>query len=71
MEQLILQNYINLANEVIVQAVSDYRSLLSGAKSSDDANIPEIEEFFNSQWFRVLTNVNGVWLMRKIRKEYS
>lgn len=71
MEQLILQNYINLANAIIVQAVSDYRSLLSGAKPSADVNIPEIERFFKSNWYDVLTNVDGVSLMRKIQKECS
>ena len=67
----ILQNYTNLANAIIIQAVSDYRSLLSGAKPSADVNIEETEKFFNSDWFEVLTNVDGVSLMRKIQKECS
>ena len=71
MEEIILQNYTDLANAIIVQAVSDYRSLLSGAKPSAEVNIPEVERFFESNWFEVLTNVDGVSLMRKIQKECS
>lgn len=66
--------YENLANAIIVQAVTDYRGLLSGNKPSQDVHIRECERFFKSAWFDVLTaatKVNGIDLMNKIRKEFN
>ena len=64
----------NLANGIIMQAVKDYRRALRGfslnGKSSTDV-IAECERFFRSEWFRVLTNVNGEYLITNIRKEYG
>lgn len=64
----------NLANAIIVQAVKDYRKALSGFSSdgkSDTDVIAECERFFRSEWFRVLTNINGEYLITRIRKEYG
>ena len=66
--------YENLANAIIVQAVTDYRGLLSGNKPSQFVYQKECERFFKSAWFDVLTSVtktNGIDLMNKIRKEYN
>lgn len=64
----------NLANAIILQAVKDYRKALKGY-SIDGRNcssvVSECERFFRSEWFRVLTNVNGEYLITRIRKEYG
>lgn len=65
------RGYESLANAVIEQAVHDYRSLLASRPPTPDVNIPEIEGFFKSQWFRMLTKVDGSRLMRKIREEFK
>ena len=60
--------YEDLANAIIVQAVSDYRGLLTGSKPTATVNILEVERFFKSEWFRILTKVDGIKLMTEIRK---
>ena len=55
--------YENLANAIILKAVKDYR------QSKCECTTEEIERFFRSGWFRVLTNINGEQLIRDLRKE--
>lgn len=67
------EGFENLANAIIVQAVKDYRKALSGCKVDErDSNcvITECERFFRSEWFRELTDVDGEYLIKTIRKEY-
>jgi len=63
-----------VANAIILQAVKDYRSALGGGtvngKSPGDM-IAECERFFLSDWFMVLTNLDGEALKDKIRKEFK
>ena len=64
----------NLTNAIIIQAVKDYRSALSGCKVNgrdSKAVIAECERFFQSEWFKVLTKVDGNYLTTSIRKEYG
>jgi hypothetical protein len=64
----------NLANGIIIQAVTDYRKALRGFSSnskSSSAIAAECERFFRSEWFSVLTNVDGEYLIINIRKEYG
>lgn len=55
--------YENLANAIILQAVKDYR--LTDNKSE----LKEIERFFHSDWFSVLTSLDPGLLIQKLRKE--
>lgn len=55
--------YENLANAVVLQAVKDYRL------TDDEAELAEIERFFRSDWFGVLTDVDPEYLIRRLRKE--
>ena len=55
--------YENLANAIILQAVKDYR--LTDNKSE----LEEIERFFHSDWFSVLTSLDPDLLIQKLRKE--
>ena len=63
-----------LANAVVMLAVKDYRLArwrirrYPGAKKSQD-RIRECERFFRSQWFRVLTEINGEELIKQLRSE--
>lgn len=63
--------YENLANAIIMQAVSDYRSALRQYRRHGKPNreMMECEKFFRSQWFGCLTEVDGEYLIRKIREE--
>lgn len=55
--------YSALANAIILKAVSDYRN--SGSKQTQN----EIKRFFRSEWFAVLTNLDGETLIKKLDQE--
>lgn len=55
--------YENLANAVIMQAVRDYR------KCQNPGILQELEQFFLSDWFMMLTKVDGTMILERLRKE--
>jgi hypothetical protein len=55
--------YQELANAIVLQAVKDYRM------TDDEQELKEIEHFFRSAWFGVLTSVDPDLLISKLRKE--
>ena len=66
-----ITNYENFANAIILQAVKDYRMALKCLKSNPKnrtarADKDEIDRFFRSQWFMVLTSVDGEMLIRSL-----
>ena len=66
--------YENLANGIVLRAVDDYRVALRDLRvnpSYSDAlrTVAEVELFFRSGWFSVLTSVDGVLLLEKLQKE--
>lgn len=69
MKNVIDMCYEDLANAIIVPAVTDYRGLLTGSKPTAEVNVSEVERFFKSDWFGTLTKVDGIKLMTEIRKE--
>ena len=72
-----------LADGIVLQACVDYRKALINSRkrpSKDDKKgleakrralnmIDDCELFFKSQWFSMLTDIDGRWLMDKIRDE--
>lgn len=71
-----MDSYTELANAIIIQAVKDYRKALKTLKRHPRyeparAMVAEVEEFFHSDWYRVLTSVDGDMLIRKIRREIN
>ncbi len=66
--------YQDLANAIIVRAADDYRKALKKLKKDKDdikakSTKDECERFFLSEWYMMLTNVDGNWLMKMLRKE--
>lgn len=55
--------YKNLANAIILQAAKDYRL------TDDEQQLQEIECFFHSGWFGVLSKVDTEFLIKELRKE--
>ena len=55
--------YKELANAIIIQAVKDYRR----------TNMPqahrELKRFFRSEWFSLLSDIDGEMLIQKLEKE--
>ena len=69
-----IDNYNNLANAIILQAVKDYRKALhtlSHYPNNRSAQYERrrIEQFFRSGWFGVLTKVDPDLLITNLRKE--
>ena len=68
------QGLEDLSNAIILQAVKDYRSALAGGSVNgrdSKSVIEECERFFQSEWFNVLTNVDGMIIIANIRKEFE
>lgn len=66
--------YENLAMAIVVQAGKDYRKALQDLKRNKrNRNAlsmkEEVERFFESSWYQELTDLDGAFLMRKIREE--
>lgn len=66
--------YERLANAIILQAVTDYRVALKKIKvnprNKDAINEAlQIEKFFRSGWYSVLTSVDGEYLIKKLQEE--
>ena len=63
--------YENLANAIILRAVMDYRAALRRYRRTYEVNDVMIrcEKFFRSSWYQVLTDVDGEFLIQKLREE--
>ena len=67
-------SYEELANAIILKAVKDWREAVTKLKKRPryQAAIKmkkDCEEFFVSDWFGNLTEVNGRYLLRKLKEE--
>ena len=70
------KGYEELANAIVLQAVTDYRIALKALAANPDDRYAKyeakrIERFFLSAWFRCLTEVDGKWLMDQLKKEVA
>ena len=66
--------YERLANAIVLQAVSDYRVALKKLKAHPKnreaiSEALEIEKFFRSSWYSILTDVDGEYLIRRLQDE--
>lgn len=61
-----MDGYKELANAIILQAVKDYRKAL---KHDERGRKREIERFFRSEYFTVLTNISGEMMIQKLGSE--
>lgn len=73
-KEKIPKQYSELASEIVLRAVRDYKSALKrNKKKPDDADarysIYECEQFFHSNWYQTLTDIDGDFLIRKVKAE--
>lgn len=66
----------NLINAIIGQAVKDYRTALNDFKRNPKNAVAEdeirrIEKFFRGSWYEMMTDVDGEYLIQKIKKEVA
>lgn len=71
-----MNGYEELANAIILQAVKDYREALrllsmNPNDKSAQRDKTSIERFFRSEWFSILTDLNGELLMKKLKEEVT
>lgn len=74
MQNSIERAYQDFANAIIKKAVDDYRRALDGkgyGGMSADRVIRDVERFFRSQYFEALTEVDGEFLITKLRQEHE
>jgi len=72
--QDVTENYVALANAIILQAVKDYRAALKTLKKNPKntsalKDKADVERFFCSAWYGELTTVDGKFLLRKLQQE--
>lgn len=60
-----MNQYENLANAIIMQAVKEYR------RTRHEGTRLELENFFRSEWFKVLTTADGNYIIKMLRKEQA
>ena len=65
--------YSRLANAIIIQAFKDYKTILQKwRRYPENAKISqtktEVEEFFRSEWFSMLTKLDGETLMVRMQE---
>ena len=58
-----MENIELLANAIILQAVKDYRHTYSPQCRA------EIKRFFRSDWFKVLTRLDGKMIIKRLEQE--
>ena len=66
--------YQALANSIIIQAAKDYRKARKKLKKrpkNEEAKlmVKDCEDFFRSEWFTALTDVDGGMLLKKLQEE--
>ena len=66
----------DFAEAIVLRAVEDYRHVNNRLRENpDDLRLQEqkaeIEEFFRSSWFRVLTDLNGKRLLHRLQVEMT
>jgi hypothetical protein len=74
MQDSIERAYQDFANAIVKKAVDDYRRALDGIGydgKSPAYIIRDVEKFFRSHYFEILTDVNGEFLIEKLRQEHE
>ena len=69
-----MDQFEGLANAIIIQAAADYRLALKQLRQNPLFQPAirmsyEVERFFRSDWFSILTRINGVELLARLKTE--
>ena len=70
------EDWEDLANAIILQAVKDYRKARRLIRKKPDHQmarkiIREAERFLKSRWFAQLTDIDGEMLLKKLKEEVA
>lgn len=62
--------YKRLAAAIIIQAVRDYRRVKDNRKNDTDTFLmQEVESFFRSPWFAILSDMDGESCLQQLKEE--
>ena len=62
--------YRRLAAAIIIQAVRDYRRVKNNRRNKTDTyTLDEVERFFRSDWFGILTDMSGEACLNQLKSE--
>lgn len=69
-----MDQFEGLANAIIIQAAADYRLALKQLRQNPLFQPAirmsyEVERFFRSDWFSILTCINGMELLARLKTE--
>ena len=64
-----IDGYYRLANAIILQAVNEYREALRQNGTAAKWKKISLRRFFRSDWFKLLTNIDGELLMERLKEE--
>lgn len=62
------EGYSRLCNAIIVQAVKEY---ISAKKRDNAVRLAEIKSFFLSEWYTVLTELDGAKMLEMLDEKYA
>ena len=70
-----IRPYEELAHGIIKQAALDYKNalrVLAQHPENGSARYTKrkIERFFRSKWFKCLTDIDGIWLIKTMKEEF-
>lgn len=73
-EETKMDPWQSLANAIVISAAKDYRTALRRLRRNPKnktalSEIADLERFFRSDWYAMLTNVPGEALIRKLKEE--
>lgn len=63
-----------LANAIVKQAADEYRNARKAILRRPNAvppkeKIQDVEKFFRSEWYQLLTSIDGEYLLRRLEEE--
>ena len=69
-----MDQFEGLANAIVIQASVDYRLALKQLRQNPLFQPAirmsyEVERFFRSDWFSILTRINGIELLARLKTE--
>lgn len=66
-----IDGYQLLANAIVLQAVNEYREALRQNDTAAKWKKVSLRRFFRSDWFELLTNIDGELLMERLQEEVN
>ena len=68
-----MTGYQALANAIVIQAAKDYKSALRTLRNHPESRVTlsealSLEKFFRSGWCSMLTDIDGEYLIKRLRR---